>query len=245
MSKIKKLVYSLAVMIFAVVALSSCEDNENVKADIQKKGQLEKAIFISEGLDSLTLKSDSKYGVFLSFKNKETLKKYEDFLVKVLQNHAQKSLIEIYEKNGFSPLHSSQNQLLTKEGVYYDELSCLLLNKNCVIEVEGKIFIDKGNNFVYPRNGDTRSAPQKNQDSGSAGGCKVQQGYYSLLLKSKLKYSKPTWSDERVEIISDLVVNAPGGSYGDDGPIEHYYQCDLYLDGRSVKKQLRKMVKVL
>ena len=242
--KAKKIASVLMLIgMFVVVALlSSCDKSENASSEqpIHGKVLVEKSIFVQKGLDSLILKQSPEYGVFLSFRDAETLKKYEDFLVNVIQSHDQEALVRMYQENGFSPLFASQSRSFSGKDVYYDELSSLLLNSNCVIEVGGNVFVDRGNNFVHPNSGrKTRSTPAKDQDSDIEGGCMLPQGHYSILLKTKLRYSKPIWSDERVELESHVLINAPGGAYGSSRTIEHYYQCDLYVGGRSITKTVK------
>ena len=63
MSKIKKLVYSLAVMVFAVVAFSSCDKNEDY---LQENVSLQKKI---DSQKNLKLRATETYYVALKYKN--------------------------------------------------------------------------------------------------------------------------------------------------------------------------------
>ena len=64
MAKIKKVIFGLLVMMFAVVALSSCNKEKN-----QDEVQLQKSSEIDSPLQQLVIKEDKNNVKYLSFKD--------------------------------------------------------------------------------------------------------------------------------------------------------------------------------
>ena len=135
MAKIKKVIFGLLVMMFAVVALSSCNKEKN-----QDEVQLQKSSEIDSPLQQLVIKEDKNNVKYLSFKDSQSVRQYEDFVLSAVENGKLQEILEYYNKKGFSPLYYSLDSL-RKNNVYHDKLSSLLLNKKGTIEVRDKVFL--------------------------------------------------------------------------------------------------------
>ena len=68
MAKIKKVIFGLLVMMFAVVALSSCNKEKN-----QDEVQLQKSSEIDSPLQQLVIKEDKNNVKYLSFKDSQSV----------------------------------------------------------------------------------------------------------------------------------------------------------------------------
>ena len=228
MAKIKKVIFGLLVMMFAVVALSSCNKEKN-----QDEVQLQKSSEIDSPLQQLVIKEDKNNVKYLSFKDSQSVRQYEDFVLSAVENGKLQEILEYYNKKGFSPLYYSLDSL-RKNNVYHDKLSSLLLNKKGTIEVRDKVFLDTGNNFISMKISPfSKPADDLNPKSvsGVGEGCYLKYiGEPTFLLTSELAYIKPFWSDPRVMLTSRAEISGKGLA-SINSIIKHYYVFDLIVDG--------------
>jgi len=96
MAKIKKVIFGLLVMMFAVVALSSCNKEKN-----QDEVQLQKSSEIDSPLQQLVIKEDKNNVKYLSFKDSQSVRQYEDFVLSAVENGKLQEILEYYNKKGF------------------------------------------------------------------------------------------------------------------------------------------------
>lgn len=227
MKKVKLLIGIIVTIIIAIGSLfTSCTKETNETLVLNKK-----ELKFNSSLPSIFIIYDSS-SPYLAFESQNQLEQYESFIEQIVNDQDIDSLLEIYKMYGFEPLYTNSNN--NEEVTYYDIISKLLLNKNCAISIGGKLFYDKGNNFVEISKtvGNGSASYTNGIASADAYSNMTQGGYYSFTLHGELKYSKPFWSNKyRVTITTNSYTSNGVSTYSSSSLHNHYCEYDFIVDG--------------